>query len=78
VQPEEQASQEKTVRAHPTTPARSCSFQVGAHLLLLSCAEGRWTVTVDSVAFETWYTSEAEAWEAGVREADRLDHPSRP
>jgi hypothetical protein len=51
---------------------------VGAHLLLLSCAEGRWTVTVDSVAFETWYTSEAEAWEAGVREADRLDHPSRP
>jgi hypothetical protein len=48
------------------------SFDVGPHIVRLSCSEGHWTVTVDSVASEKWYTSQAEAWEAGVREADRL------
>ena len=48
-------------------------FQVGMHIVQLSCCEGRWSVTVDTVPFEKWYTSEAAAWEAGVREADRLD-----
>ena len=31
---------------------------------------------VDSATFDHWYASEAEAWEAGVREADRLDTPA--
>jgi hypothetical protein len=48
-------------------------FQVGGHLVRLSRANERWHVTVDAVSFERWYPSEAEAWEAGVREADRLD-----
>jgi hypothetical protein len=48
-------------------------FRVGAHLVRLSRANERWHVTVDATSFERWYASEAEAWEAGVREADRLD-----
>jgi hypothetical protein len=60
--------------AAEAVPAAS-SFEVGVHVLRLACARGRWTVTVDSVTFERWFTSEADAWEAGVREADRLDRP---
>lgn len=52
------------------------SYRVGAHLVRLSCAAGRWTVRVDDVAFDRWYTNQAGAWEAGVREADRLDRVS--
>ena len=55
-----------------TTTPRSV-FQVGAHVVRLACSEGRWTVTVDARGCEKWFTSEADAWEAGVREADRLD-----
>jgi len=49
------------------------TFQVGVHLVRLLCTEGRWTATVDTVASEKWYMSQAEAWAAGVREAYRLD-----
>ncbi len=36
--------------------------------------EGRWTVAVDEKAeLERSYGSQADAWEAGVREVDRLD-----
>lgn len=56
--------------------ADEVSYRVGAHLLRLSCAGGRWSVRVDDVAFERWYTNQAGAWEAGVREADRLDRVS--
>lgn len=60
-----------TGQAASTSPASA--FQVGAHLVLLSCCGGRWTVTVDTVPAEKWHMSQAAAWEAGVREADRLD-----
>jgi len=49
------------------------TFQVGAHIVQLSCTEGRWTTTVDTVTYDKWYMSQAEAWAAGVREAYRLD-----
>jgi len=49
------------------------TFQVGVHIVLLSCTEGRWTSTVDTVTSDKWYMSQAEAWAAGVREAYRLD-----
>jgi len=52
------------------------TFQVGVHLVRLSCTEGRWTATVDTVTSEKWYMSQAEAWAAGVREAYRLDRLS--
>ncbi len=40
---------------------------------MISRVGGRWTLTVDDVAFDRWYVTQAAAWEAGVREADRLD-----
>jgi len=49
------------------------TFQVGAHTVLLWCSAGRWSVTVDALTTEKWYMTQAAAWEAGVREADRLD-----
>jgi hypothetical protein len=48
-------------------------FQVGLHVVEVTCAAGRWSVGVDQVALSRWYESRAEAWEAGVREASRLD-----
>ncbi len=50
------------------------SFQVGSHLIqVLKVMEGRWTVSVDGVSVQRSYATQAEAWEAGVREADRMD-----
>ncbi len=50
------------------------TFQIGAHVLRLSkVMEGRWTVAVDEGALPTSYRTQADAWEAGVREADRID-----
>jgi hypothetical protein len=51
------------------------AFRIGGHLLRLARRDGRWTVTIDSVAFDRWFTTPAAAWEAGVREVDRLDRP---
>jgi hypothetical protein len=49
------------------------SFNVGAHILVLSGVSHRWKVSVDDVELERWFATKVEAWEAGVREADRLD-----
>jgi len=54
-------------------PREGGSFEVGCHLVRLRCLEGRWTATVDGVTATDWHRSQAEAWEAGVREADRID-----
>jgi hypothetical protein len=65
---------EDTVAPEPTSSsARESHFSVGTHLVRLSCSGGRWSVLVDSAPFARWYTTEAEAWEAAVREADRID-----
>jgi hypothetical protein len=48
-------------------------FQVGLHAIEVTCAAGRWSVVVDQVPLSRWYESRVEAWEAGVREASRLD-----
>jgi hypothetical protein len=71
--------QHPATRQQPATrPAVEvpAEFQVGPHVVRLACAQGRWTVSVDSVAFDRWFMSQAAAWEAGVREADRLDRPA--
>ena len=34
---------------------------------------GRWIVAVDGVPLSGWYATRADAWTAGVTEADRLD-----
>lgn len=50
------------------------TFQVGEHTLVLSnVTERRWTVSVDTVALDASFPTLAEAWEAGVRDAFRLD-----
>ncbi len=49
------------------------SYQVGKHVVRVSNANGRWAVTVDDAALSKWFMNQAEAWAAGVREADRLD-----
>ncbi len=48
-------------------------FQVGKHVVEVSRNEERWAVSVNAVALPTWFMTQVEAWEAGVREADRLD-----
>jgi hypothetical protein len=53
---------------------RPTTFAVGDHTLVLAMAmEGRWTVTVDARPLSGSYDTEADAWEAGVRDAHRLD-----
>jgi predicted metalloprotease with PDZ domain len=53
------------------------TFHVGAHVVRLSkLMEGRWAVAVDEGTLATSYRTQADAWEAGVREADRLDRPA--
>ncbi len=49
------------------------SYQVGNHVVRISNAKGRWAVTVDDAELSKWFINQAEAWAAGVREADRLD-----
>ncbi len=54
------------------------SFHVGAHLLrTVREMEGRWSVMVDGAALPGTHRTQAEAWEAGVREAYRLDRAPR-
>ena len=49
-------------------------FHVGSHVVrICKVMEGRWTLTVDDAPGPNSFATQAEAWEAGVREADRLD-----
>ena len=54
---------------HPTT------FKVGVHILTLAKLRGsnRWTLTIDGTLSASTFETEAEAWEEGVRTADRVD-----
>jgi hypothetical protein len=54
---------------HPTT------FKVGVHTLILAKLRGsnRWTLTVDGTLSTSTFETEVEAWEEGVRTADRVD-----
>jgi hypothetical protein len=55
-------------------PARiPVTFQVGKHLVRVGGRGGVWAASVNGVDLDHTYSTEAEAWEAGVREADRLD-----
>jgi hypothetical protein len=55
-------------------PSRSRVFEIPGHELLVSGHEGAWRVTVDGVAESSLsFATMADAWAAGVREAERLD-----
>jgi hypothetical protein len=50
------------------------TFTVGAHTVRVSrSTKGRWTATVDGGPPTDSSDTQVEAWEAGVREAYRLD-----
>ncbi len=54
--------------------SRPTTFHVGEHALVVTkVQEGRWTVAVDDRRLDASFMTQAEAWEAGVREAHRLD-----
>ncbi len=53
---------------------RPTTFAVGEHTLVVAkVREGRWTVAVDGRPVDASFETQAEAWEAGVREAHRVD-----
>jgi hypothetical protein len=51
-------------------------FRVGTHAVKVSGGNGVWSYAVDDQAGDQSFATEAEAWEAGVREADRIDRAS--
>ncbi len=60
--------------------ARPTTFSVGEHTLLLEQVpvSWRWTATMDGRHLDGTFQSQAEAWEAGIREADRVDSGASP
>lgn len=55
---------------------RPVTFSAGTHTLVLAkVAERRWTVVVDGVKQDSFFDTQADAWEAGVRRAYALDAP---
>jgi hypothetical protein len=64
--------------APPLIARLPVSFQAGAHVVRVTkVMQGRWTMAVDGGESAGSYATEADAWEAGVREADRIDRPPR-
>lgn len=48
-------------------------YDVEGHDVAVWERRKRWTTSVDHVPVTGWFLTEAEAWTAGVREADRKD-----
>ncbi len=46
---------------------------VRRHAIVLASRDGRWTATIDGLELDRDYPTSAEAWEAAVGEAERLD-----
>jgi hypothetical protein len=51
-------------------------FQVGRHEVRVLRSDRGWSATVNGVAVPGRHESQADAWAAAVREADRLDGPA--
>jgi hypothetical protein len=70
--------------AHPPSPPPGervipSIFEVGRHVVrVLKLNAGRWSVSVDDTPLPSTYATQAEAWESGVREADRIDRVAAP
>jgi hypothetical protein len=54
---------------------RPSTFRVGTHVLVLAKLRGsdRWTLTLDGTLSASTFATEVEAWETGIRAADRVD-----
>jgi hypothetical protein len=53
-------------------PAPAAVFEAGGCKLAVWIDTGRWKVSVDGVLVDRWFSTQVDAWEAGVAEADRL------
>jgi hypothetical protein len=49
------------------------AYVLGNHSVEIVGNKGRWTTTVDGEPLENWFGSSADAWTAGVLEADSQD-----
>jgi len=75
----------RSVTAKPAHGQRSASaplvpivarYDVGAHVVRVTrISEGRYGVAVDEEEVPSTFGTQADAWEAGVREADRRNRP---
>jgi hypothetical protein len=63
----------KAARPPLDVAALPVSYTVGKHAVVVIPRDRNWSVSVDGAATPTTFGTQAEAWEAGVREADRLD-----
>ncbi len=55
----------------------AATFRVGAHEVQVWMKDDRWYVSVDGVHLPIWHKVQADAWTAGVTEADRIDRLPR-
>jgi hypothetical protein len=65
----------RNATVHPLAGAVTppTTFEVGDHKVTVAkVQEGRWTVAVDASKLDASFQTQAEAWEAGVREILRL------
>ncbi len=46
---------------------------VRRHAIVLASRDGRWTASIDGLELGLEYPTSADAWEAAVGEAERLD-----
>jgi hypothetical protein len=51
-------------------------FRVGRHEVTVWDEAGRWTVAVNGRRLASWFTTQVDAWTAGVTAADGLDRES--
>lgn len=63
----------------PRVAAQSAptTFRVSTHEVQVWMKDDRWYVSVDGVQLPIWHKVQADAWTAGVTEADRLDRLPR-
>jgi len=59
------------------TQLPAATFRVGAHEVRVWMKDGRWYAAVDQVELPIWHKVQADAWTAGVTEADRLDRAAK-
>lgn len=53
-------------------------FEASGRKLAVWTDAGRWKVSVDGVLVDRWFSTQVEAWQAGVAEADRLERSQAP
>lgn len=46
-------------------------FEAGGHAIRIWTDGERWRVSVDGARIDRWFSTQVDAWQAGVAEADR-------